>query len=604
MDEGYSKSGLATMEDVQEWLMQGLEMVVSRDEVFTQEMEALNAKKCELVEAQQAREKKLKAVKENLVMLENVRREKEIEVMKFHQVFASLPKNLLQAMASKSKDMVTPAGDSHGVKRKWMDFDQLHEERKEQMNQPSTPINKVLPRSQPQFSHDSKHLYGSRDQMRQPSTQGSPINSVPPRSQSQFSHDIFKRTWGESRHMFKSGDPPSTPINKVLAKSHSELSHDSYIMKRKLMESKYLYGRSGDQKKQPPTQGTPINKVPLRLQPQYSHESNAMKRTWGESQLMFKSGDQPSTPGINKVLAKSQPELSHDSYIMKRKLVESKHKLGSGDQPSTPINKVLSRFQSQLSQDSYISKRKLVVSKHLYGSRRDQMRHLSTPNNMVLPRSQPQLSPYDSPTMKTKLEEWETRHFSTPTNKVLPRLQPQLSHDCNSQSLSSDLETGGMMQELRQQSKEKSHKFKNMVQGQKGAGQDKEGWRKVPGEARNSAADWGAKMADIALFERKERVRAPITEAEPRSVQGENMFYGAEVRNQTDRPTNRRAFHDEARAPLEDCSPSLNQSRAHKSTSTPQPQRSTSMDLVLQNNVASVRVTSSSYHLKSILKKR
>ena len=76
MDEGYSKSGLATVEDVQEWLMQGLEMVVSRNVAFTQEMEALNAKKCKLVEAQQAREKRLKAAKDNLVMLENVRREK------------------------------------------------------------------------------------------------------------------------------------------------------------------------------------------------------------------------------------------------------------------------------------------------------------------------------------------------------------------------------------------------------------------------------------------------------------------------------------------------------------------------------------------------
>ena len=50
--------------------------------------------------------------------------------------------------------------------------------------------------------------------------------------------------------------------------------------------------------------------------------------------------------------------------------------------------------------------------------------------------------------MKTKLEDLENRHFSTPTKKVLPRLKPQLLGDCNSQYLSSDLKTGGMMQVL------------------------------------------------------------------------------------------------------------------------------------------------------------
>ena len=390
MDEGYSKSGLATMEDVQEWLMQGLEMVVSRDEVFTQEMEALNAKKCELVEAQLAREKKLKAAKDNLMMLENVRREKEIEVMKLHQVFASLPKNLLQAVAQRAKDMVNSAGDSYGVKRKWRDFDQLHEERKEQMRQPSTPTNEALTGSQ--FSYDSKYLYGSRDQTDQPSTKDTPINRVPPRSQPQFSHDSYmlKRTWGESQHMFKSGDQPSTPINKVLGKSQSELSHDSYIMKRKLMESNHLYGRSGDQKRQPSTQGTPINKVPPRSQPQ----------------------------------------------------------LFSPLSCSTPINKVLSRSQSQLSQDSYSMKRKLVKSKHLYGSSRDQMRQPYTPGNKMPPQSQPNLSHDDSNTRKRKLEEWGKRQLSTPKNKVLPRRQPQFSHDDDLHSLSSDLKADGDMQVL------------------------------------------------------------------------------------------------------------------------------------------------------------
>ena len=313
MDEGYSKSGQATIEDVQEWLMLGLEMLASRDVAFTQEMEALNVKKCGLVKAQQAREKRLKAAKDNLVMLENVRREKEIEVMNLHRVVASLPKHLLQAMTSRAKDMVTP-GDSYGVKRNWRDSDQLHE---------------VLPSSQAQFSHDSKNLIGSVDQRRQPSTQGTPTSRVPPRLQSQSSHD-----------------------------------------------------------------------------------SSTLKKTWGELRQTFKSGDQPSTP-IKKVPVKSQSEVSRDSYLMKRKLVEPKHKLGSGDQPSTPINKVLAKSQFELSHDSHIMKRKLMDLGHLYSSSGDQ-------------RRQP----------------------STPTNQVLPSLQPQFSHDCNSQSLSSDLESGGKMQVL------------------------------------------------------------------------------------------------------------------------------------------------------------
>ena len=61
MDGGYSSWGQqATMQDVQEWMIEGHQMLVSRDEAFIQEMEALNAKKCQLVEAQQARGKKLK----------------------------------------------------------------------------------------------------------------------------------------------------------------------------------------------------------------------------------------------------------------------------------------------------------------------------------------------------------------------------------------------------------------------------------------------------------------------------------------------------------------------------------------------------------------
>ena len=393
MDEGYSKSGQATMDDVQEWLMQGLEMVVSRDEVFTQEMEALNAKKCELFEAQQAREKRLKAVKENLVMLENVRREKEIEVVKLHRIFASLPRNLLQAMATRAKDMVTPAGDSYDVNRKWRDFDQPYEERQEQIRPPLTPLNKVLPSFQPQFSHNSQHLYESRDQSRQSSTQG-------------------------------------TPINKMPSRSHPRLSNDSHAME-------HMY-KSGDQKRQPATQGTPVNKVPPRAQTQFPQDPFTLKRKWGESEpVMSKSGNQPSTP-INKVLSRSQSQLSHDSYIMKRKLVESEHFCGSRRdqmrQPSTPMNK----SQPQLPHDdSYSMKRRWEHSKipnEIFGR---------TPNDKVLPRHQvgPHLSHDVSHTEKTKLDEWENGHFSSLTNQVL-------SHDCNSQSLSSDLEIGGTMQVL------------------------------------------------------------------------------------------------------------------------------------------------------------
>ena len=77
------------------------------------------------------------------------------------------------------------------------------------------------------------------------------------------------------------------------------------------------------------------------------------------------------------------------------------------------------------------------------------------------------------------------------------------------------------------------------------------------------------------------------------------MFYGAGVRNQTDGSKVRRAFHEEARAPIRDYSPSLSQSRPadrtspaskqniqHESTSAPHPQKSTCIGLVLQDNVA------------------
>jgi len=229
-------------------------------------------------------------------------------------------------------------------------------------------------------------------------------------------------------------------------------------------------------------------------------------------------------------------------------------------QPSTPMNKMLPKSQPQLPHDdSYSMKRRWEHSKQPLDS---------TPNDKVLPRQQvgPHLSHDVSHTMKTKLDEWENRQFSSLTNQVL-------SHDCNSQSLSSDLEIGGTMQESKQQSNEMSHKFKNMRQGLKGIRQeDKEpilsDWRKVVEKARNSVADeafWlaqfrrqDARLTDIASLGRKDRVRRPI-EAEPRRVQGESKLYSAGVRNQADKPTISRAFHEEARAPVIDCSPSLSQ---------------------------------------------
>ena len=230
----------ATMEDVREWLIEGHEMLVSRDEAFGQEMEALNARLCGLVEAQKARERKLKFAKDNLVMLENVRREKEVEVTKLIRVFASLPKNLLQVVATQDQDKVTPAGDSCGMKRKWDGSRDLTR----QPNHPSTPINKVPLRSQDRMSQDShsvkkkrgeienQQLYPSREQM------STPINKVPSKSQRQLSHDshIMKKKWGEmkNRQLYPSREQMSTPNHKLPPRSQHQLSHESYTMKRKL----------------------------------------------------------------------------------------------------------------------------------------------------------------------------------------------------------------------------------------------------------------------------------------------------------------------------------------------------------------------------------
>ena len=74
MDEAYSRAG---QKDVKELLVEAQKILASRDEAFVKKMEGLNARKNELVEAQQAREKRIKLAKDNLVMLDNVKREKE-----------------------------------------------------------------------------------------------------------------------------------------------------------------------------------------------------------------------------------------------------------------------------------------------------------------------------------------------------------------------------------------------------------------------------------------------------------------------------------------------------------------------------------------------
>ena len=265
----------ATMEDVREWLIEGHEMLVSRDEAFGQEMEALNARLCGLVEAQKARERKLKFAKDNLVMLENVRREKEVEVTKLIRVFASLPKNLLQVVATQFQDKVSPAGDSCGVKRKW-------DGSRDQTMQPNhhrTPINKVPLGSQDsQDSHsvkkkrgeiENQQLYPSREQM------STPINKMPPKSQRQLSHDshIMKKKWGEmkNRQLYPSREQMSTPNHKLPPRSQTELSHESYLMKRKLREQLFA---SGAQKRQ---HCIPPNKTLVGLQSIHDLKPQSMR---------------------------------------------------------------------------------------------------------------------------------------------------------------------------------------------------------------------------------------------------------------------------------------------------------------------------------------
>ena len=265
------------MEDVQEWLIKGYKLLVSRDDAFAQEMDALKAKMCGLVEAQQAREKRLKLAKDNLVMLENVRRETEMEVRKLNRVLASLPKNLLEVVATQDQDKVTPAGDSCGMKRKW----DGSRDQTRQPNHPSTPINKVPLRSQDRLSQDShsvkkkwgemenQQLYPSREQM------STPINKVPPKSQRQLSHDshIMKKKWGEmkNRQLYPSREQMSTPNHKLPPRSQTELSHESYLMKRKLREQLFA---SGAQKRQ---HCIPPNKAPVGLQSIHDLKPQSMR---------------------------------------------------------------------------------------------------------------------------------------------------------------------------------------------------------------------------------------------------------------------------------------------------------------------------------------
>ena len=103
------------------------------------------------------------------------------------------------------------------------------------------------------------------------------------------------------------------------------------------------------------------------------------------------------------------------------------------------------------------------------------------------------------------------------------------------------------------------------------------------------------------------------------------MFYDARLGNQGDGPMMRRKFHDQARTPFKDWSsaksPSLSQPRpTHRvsssirqnfhsgATSALTPlQRSTKISPVvaeIQNKCAPLRVTSSGFYLKSILKKK
>jgi len=267
MDEAYSRAG---QEDVKKLLVEAQKILASRDEAFVQKMEGLNTRVCGLVEAQQAREKRLQFAKDNLVMLENVKREKEMDLRSLYSVFASLPPHL-QAAVTWPKDKVTVFGDSCGIKQKLGDVN-------EQIRHPSpnrTSTNKETVGSQPLLLHDShsvkpkweeiknqrmcfpiknRQMYPSRDLM------STPNRKLPPRSQHQLSL-IMKKRLGKMKNWqlcpstdqesspspSPSTDQESSPEYKLPPRSQPQLSHESYMMKRKLGENLFA---SGAQKKQ------------------------------------------------------------------------------------------------------------------------------------------------------------------------------------------------------------------------------------------------------------------------------------------------------------------------------------------------------------------
>ena len=255
MDEAYSRAG---QKGVKELLVEAQKILASRDVAFVQKMEGLNTRMCGLVEAQQAREKRLKFAKDNMVMLENVKREKEMDLRRLYSVFASLPPHL-QAAVTWPKDKVTVSGDSYGIKRKLGDVN-------EQIRHPSpncTPTNKETLGSQPLLLHDShsvkpkweeiknqrmcfpiknRQMCPSRDLM------STPNRKLPPRSQHQLSL-IMKKRLGKMKNwqLCPSTDQESSPEYKLPPRSQPQLSHESYMMKRKLGENLFA---SGAQKKQ------------------------------------------------------------------------------------------------------------------------------------------------------------------------------------------------------------------------------------------------------------------------------------------------------------------------------------------------------------------
>ena len=196
-----------------------------------------------------------------------------MEVMKLYRVFASLPKNLLEAVATGVKDKVTPAGDSCGVKRKWGDVE-------EQTRQPSThrtPTNKVPPRSQPRQSHDSHSVKKKWEEIenQQLYQLWTPNFKLPSRSQHQLSHDshITKKKRGEKEHrqLCPSREQLSSPNFKQQPRLQPQMSHESYMMKRKLWE--HLYA-SGEQKRQ---HFSPLNKPLAGLQSSQDPEPQSMR---------------------------------------------------------------------------------------------------------------------------------------------------------------------------------------------------------------------------------------------------------------------------------------------------------------------------------------